>query len=270
MPSMLAQALRDPEYWKSVKQGLTDTVNRGFVGSLLGAPVDIANMAMGSLGVPVSQKPVMGSEWIGQKMQDVGVVSPNRNPVAETLASFVDPATVGTGAAKLGLLGMPALLGMTKSAGKAQDALKVADKAVDGGKAMSLPYQIEHKPMTVEGGASPLHELTSSFGEDIYGKNALQYFGSGDVREKNVLRILNQVRNNPNAEVTIYRGAPMEASKINPGDWVTLDKSTAQDYVDLALENEGKTGKVYEMKVKAKDITSWPDSLLEFGYHPSN
>lgn len=138
----------------------------------------------------------------------------------------------------------------------------------DGGTAMNLPYQIEHKPMTIEGGASPLHDLTTSFGDDIYGRNALEYFGSGDPREKSTLRILQSLRGKPDAMVTIYRGAPANAGGINAGDWVTLDRKVAQDYVDLARENEGKTGKVFAQQVPASHVTSWPDSLLEFGYHP--
>ena len=59
--------------------------------------------------------------------------------------------------------------------------------------------------------------------------------------------------------MTIYRGVPKDASEeIGSGDWVTLDKDIAATYGD----------KVISKKVKAKDITSWPDSLLEFGYYP--
>ena len=131
-----------------------------------------------------------------------------------------------------------------------------------------LDYQIEHKPMTIEGGAAPLHDLSKSFGEDVYGKNALQYYGSGDARESGTLRLLQSLRGKPDAQVTIYRGAPSEAGGINAGDWVTLDKRVAQDYVDQALASDGKAGKVFSQKVPASHITSWPDSLMEFGYHP--
>jgi hypothetical protein len=131
-----------------------------------------------------------------------------------------------------------------------------------------LDYQIEHKPMTIEGGAAPLHDLAKSFGEDVYGKNALQYYGSGDARESGTLRLLQALRGKPDAQVTIYRGAPSEAGGINAGDWVTLDKRVAQDYVDQALASDGKAGKVFSQKVPASHITSWPDSLMEFGYHP--
>jgi hypothetical protein len=119
-------------------------------------------------------------------------------------------------------------------------------------------YQIAHKPMTDAGGAARLHDLVPAFGEDVYGKNALQYFGSGDQRERTVLGILGKVRGKPDELVTVYRGVPNEATGINPGDWVTLLPKVAADYGP----------KVVSMKVPARDITSWADSLLEFGYYP--
>lgn len=122
-------------------------------------------------------------------------------------------------------------------------------------------YTIDHRPMTVESGAARLDELSPAFGEDVYGRDALQIFGSGDPRERRVIAKLKAVRGKPDAKVKIYRGAP-QGSKINEGDWVTLDRSVAQDYADL----EG--GEVLEMEVPAGDITSWADSLLEFGYYP--
>jgi hypothetical protein len=119
-------------------------------------------------------------------------------------------------------------------------------------------YQIEHRPMTDAGGAARLHDLTPAFGEDIYGKNALQFFGSGDPRERATLGVLSRLRGKPDEMVSIFRGVPDGAgAQINPGDWITLDRNVAADY-----------GRVIEMKVPASHVTSWPDSLLEFGYFP--
>ena len=127
---------------------------------------------------------------------------------------------------------------------------------------MDDSYKISHRPMTRDGGASTLDDLTSAFGEDIYGPDALQFFGSGDKREKQVLSLLKKVRGQPDAMVTIYRGAPDGVDKINPGDWVTLSPEVAADYANL----EG--GRVISQKVPASHVTSWADSLLEFGYYP--
>ena len=108
----LLDALLDPQFRKDVRQGLTDAANRGAVAGLLGGPVDMATgllnaalMGGGYLGnkaglLSASQMPrpienaVGGSEWIGQKMQDAGMVSGNRNPVAEMLAGVAIPAAM--------------------------------------------------------------------------------------------------------------------------------------------------------------------------------
>ena len=108
----LLDALLDPQFRKDVRQGLTDAANRGAVAGLLGGPVDMATgllnaalMGGGYLGnkaglLSASQMPrpivnaVGGSEWIGQKMQDAGMVSGNRNQVAEMLAGVAIPAAM--------------------------------------------------------------------------------------------------------------------------------------------------------------------------------
>ena len=131
---------------------------------------------------------------------------------------------------------------------------EVNGQPVQGG---LLDYGIAHRPMTIEGGAAKLYDAQTAFGDDIYGKNALQYFGSGLTGEKTSLDILKKVKGNPDAEVTIYRGVPSGVKTINKGDWVTLDPKMAQEY-----------GNVISKKVKAKDITTWADSLVEFGYYP--
>lgn len=154
----------------------------------------------------------------------------------------------------MGLLG-PAPVGMTVKSAAMGKGYQGADEGPN--------YQISHKPMTVEGGAARLHDLESVFGPDIYGANARQFFGSGgaDVwgqAERATLRKMAELRGKPDAMVTIYRGVPDGVNAINSGDWVTLDPRVAREY-----------GRVISMQVPASHITSWPDSLLEFGYFPS-
>jgi len=210
--------------------------------SAIGGPVDITASIMRPFGYS-SEQPVLGSEWIGKKMEETGLVSEARNPIQEFLASVAVPSP--TGIAKGTAMAIPAIAGMTKKAGKE-----------------AMEYAISHRPMTVESGAAELHNLLPVFGEDIYGKNALQYFGSGDEREKAVLNILKKAKGNPEAKITIYRGVPNESSGINAGDWITLHPGVAKDYADLI------GGKVVKMEVPAAHITAWPDSLLEQGYYP--
>lgn len=152
----------------------------------------------------------------------------------------------------------PLGLGTLKPVGKAGKIASMMDDTYKG-KFEGPNYQIEHKPMSVDGGAARLHELESAFGPDIYGPNALQYFGSGSFsrQEREALNLMRKVRGNPDAEITIYRGVPDGVKSINPGDWVTLSPEMASQY-----------GNVLSIKVPARQVTSWPDSLLEYGWFP--
>jgi hypothetical protein len=106
-------ALSDGGFRSDAGRGLIDAGNRGVVGGLLGYPVDAMTgvlnaglMGAGLLGhetgllsaeqlpQPITN-PVGGSEWIGQGMQDAGFVSPQRNPLAEFLATAAAPGALG-------------------------------------------------------------------------------------------------------------------------------------------------------------------------------
>jgi hypothetical protein len=125
----------------------------------------------------------------------------------------------------------------------------------------STDYRLMHKAMDESGGAARLHDLVPSFGEDVYGPNAQRYFGGGDAfdrAEKQILSLMKKLRGKPDEMVTIYRGVPKDVAAINEGDWVTLLPEVAAEYGP----------KVISQKVPASHVTSWADSLLEFGYHP--
>lgn len=93
---------------------IRDVANRAVV-NLVGAPVDaagvLANTAiaaggfaghqLGILDTPPNliQKPVGGSEWLGQQLEDARIVSPQRRPAAEFLAGLAVPS-VGVAGAK--------------------------------------------------------------------------------------------------------------------------------------------------------------------------
>ena len=77
--------------------GMRDVAGRA-AASVLGTPVDLAAMALAPLGYQ-HPAPVLGSEWIGQKMQDAGMVSPERRPAAELLADLAAPAGLPKAAA---------------------------------------------------------------------------------------------------------------------------------------------------------------------------
>ena len=68
--------------------------------SVFGGPVDLATMAMRPFGYKTPDTEVFGSsEYIGKKMEDVGLVSSARSPLTEFLSSIAvpSPATVAKG-----------------------------------------------------------------------------------------------------------------------------------------------------------------------------
>jgi hypothetical protein len=84
----------DRQFFEDVGTGLRDAAYRGFC-SMVGGPVDLATMGMRKFGYDVPEAQVIGgSEWIGQQMQDAGLVSSSRNPLAEFLTSLLIPAAM--------------------------------------------------------------------------------------------------------------------------------------------------------------------------------
>ena len=277
MPGLL-DFLRDRESQKAMGQGLLDAANRGMVAGTLGAPVDMATQAanlgvagvgylghkLGLLQVPpdlIDSKNVPGSsEWIGQKMQNAGMVTENRNPVAEAGMGLLSPVAY-MGAQKAGKALYQAESQAAKNLAQPSAMRMQAQRGVVriGGMTEDVAkYQGSHKPARVSDGASPLHDLTGALPDDFYSPSGLSFYGSGDPRERAVFKVMQQVRNKPDAMVTIYRGVPDGVDqKINPGDWVTLSPEYAADY-----------GRVVSAKVPAKHLSANGDSLLEQGYFP--
>lgn len=119
MASNLLNFLRDSQAQSEMRNALTDAANRGMVAGSLGAPVDMAttltNLLIAGGGYVghkaglLSQPPELidsrnvpgSSEWIGQKMQNAGAVSPNRNALAEFGMGLLSPVAY-KGAQKMG------------------------------------------------------------------------------------------------------------------------------------------------------------------------
>lgn len=98
-PSILG-ALKDPQFLQDMKRGVLDSVTRGAVASTIGGPVDLATMVMRPFGYNV-EKPIGGSEWVGDKMQQMGLLGDYRNPIAEGLASVAVPGAMAKVAHKV-------------------------------------------------------------------------------------------------------------------------------------------------------------------------
>jgi hypothetical protein len=217
----------------------------------ISVPMDAIAWALRKAGVPV-EKPMFGSDW----MKEMGVT-----PQVEQGASKVIGDTIG----------MISPMGFTKQG--AQALIEGAGKLKNLPVGMSIKdvgeYGISHRPMTVEQGAAPLHDLSAAFDDTIYSPAGLQNYGTGSpLMDRQALNAFKTVRGNPNAEITAYRAIPLDAdqSVFNAGDWVSVSKDYAKSHGEGAL---GGKYRIIEQKVPASFLTTNADSILEQGYYPS-
>jgi SPP1 gp7 family putative phage head morphogenesis protein len=130
-------------------------------------------------------------------------------------------------------------------------------------------YRGSHEAPGRDYGA-PMHDLTSMYPEDVYGPDGARYYGSGgDTRrmEEEMIRLFREVRDNPDAKVTIYRSMPssVEDANINAGDWVTPSRAYAEYHGEGPLKGDYQ---IVAIEVKASELFTEANSLMEWGYDP--
>lgn len=92
------------------EQSIKDLAYRTAAG-VLGGPVDIATMFMRPFGFKTPDTDVFGgSEYLGKKMEDVGLISSARSPITEFITSLAVPTPGGV--AKGAAIAAPALAGI--------------------------------------------------------------------------------------------------------------------------------------------------------------
>ena len=127
-------------------------------------------------------------------------------------------------------------------------------------------YMMAHRPTETGAYASNITKGTgeweSLMPEDVY-EHPEWYFDMNQEYSKESFKVLKQIKNNPNAEITIYRATT--GNKINKGDWVTLSKKYAEYHNNSQFKGKGN---IIELKVKAKDVQYAGDDINEFGYFP--
>lgn len=128
-------------------------------------------------------------------------------------------------------------------------------------------YMMAHRPTETGAYASNITKGTGEWDslmpEDVY-EHPEWYFDMNQEYSKESFKVLKQIKNNPNAEITIYRATT--GNKINKGDWVTLSKKYAEYHNNSQFNGKGN---IIELKVKAKDVQYAGDDINEFGYYPS-
>lgn len=129
-------------------------------------------------------------------------------------------------------------------------------------------YMMAHRPTETGAYASNITKGTGEWDslmpEDVY-EHPEWYFDMNQEYSKESFKVLKQIKNNPNAEITIYRATT--GNKINKGDWVTLSKKYAEYHNNSQFKGKGN---IIELKVKAKDVQYAGDDINEFGYFPQN
>lgn len=81
------------------------------------------------------------------------------------------------------------------------DILKVIAEEIQ-----NLDYRGDHTAPNKN--HSPLYDVSDSYGEDMYGGNAMRYYGNGNSYDRESIAIIQSLRNKPNREVKIYRAVP--------------------------------------------------------------
>ena len=125
-------------------------------------------------------------------------------------------------------------------------------------------YRMAHRAPMHDSG-SPLHDVTGTYPDDIYGPKAIQYYGTREPWDSRSIRVIQLSRNKPNQTIQIFRAVPKEvkSNTINPGDWVTASK-------EYAIQHGKGLGKykVLTKIVPAKTLFTNGDSIHEWGYDP--
>lgn len=187
--------------------------------------------------------------------------TPSTNPIPRNLSGMpVSPKGVPIGS-------MNAYRAVTTDVVSADVALRqfVTDQSVEV-TGVANDYRGIHSAPGRNADNASADRLDAIFPDDIYGPDAARYYGTGDGRmDRATLKVLRDVRGNPDAPITVYRAVPKDVKKINPGDWVTPNKKYAQDHGDGPL---GGDFHLIEAEVKAGDIFTDANSIHEFGYDP--
>jgi len=104
--------------------------------SAVGAPVDLATMAMRPFGYKTPDTQVVGgSEWIGSQMERAGLIGSARSPIQEFLASMAIPSPTGMAKGGMALAGMAAV----PRASKAENIARGLYHPIGEGKKLEKP-----------------------------------------------------------------------------------------------------------------------------------
>ena len=125
----ISKALRSGEGQVEMAKGMTMMPQ-----NILGAPVDLATMAMRPFGYDV-EKPFMGSEYLKEKTRDAGLAfKPSEDP---TLAGFFEAGNISSG--------------LVNPAGVTRTGVKAAEKTGEAARMLAKDFQQYNQELAVPG-----------------------------------------------------------------------------------------------------------------------
>lgn len=144
-------------------------------------------------------------------------------------------------------------------------------------------YMMEHRPAEPGSGAQ-FHEaeqvmpdVSGPKGEHFYDHHAFADqlgpakrvpFSQSPSAES--FQQIRAAKDNPDAEVKIYRAVPKVEHGINPGDWVTSSRRYAQQHARQGNpDGSANDWPVVEGRAKASELWGHGDDVNEWGYHPN-
>tara|TARA_R100000781_G_scaffold70074_1_gene44038 strand:+ start:42 stop:845 length:804 start_codon:yes stop_codon:yes gene_type:complete len=177
-----------------------------------------------------------------------------------------------------------AMIDMIPGAGLLTGPAKLAKKALPTPK-VDTSYRMQHQARGREwDDAIQLDDLTkdisgnrAGYPDDFYSPKGQRIYAPGKRFADDEYGIANtesynailKAKNNPEAEITIYRAVPKGIKNMNEGDFVTLSPKYAELHASSGYGQRGdEAGEVIAKKVKVKDLIWDATDVNEFGYFP--
>lgn len=145
---------------------------------------------------------------------------------------------------------------------------------------VDLSYRGHHGAPDPEGNA-PMSAMDEIYPPDVYSAEGAHYYGHGGdaegiARDRATMKMIHDVRGNPDATIKVYRAVPEGVTEIHAGDWVTPNRDYAVLHadsnlggVDVGGEWQPNPATILEQDVRAGDLYNDGNSIHEFGWHPS-
>lgn len=124
-------------------------------------------------------------------------------------------------------------------------------------------YRGSHQPPS---DGVPLHDVSELAHGDVYRDLRHYTHGGGtEPADRESIAVVQALRGQPHAMVTVYRAAPHGVGQINPGDWVTPSLSYAKQHARHS-DDPAQDWPVHAARVQAQHVRNGGNDIIEWGY----